>query len=174
MRYDEQIRRRQQRIVRGQGLRIGDVEGGSRDATPHERTVRTFHLALFCAAFAWAVSSRLLSASSAEGITHHLRADWATPLLSPLFFLFLLGVGFAVLEIIARRRPSAREILALPRRATAPREWLSGLALGWGIVVVAVLPMALLGQLHVATWFTAEAWKQLLLNLVMIAVVALV
>ena len=36
----------------------------------------------------------------------------------------------------------------MPKRATSGREWLTGAALGWGIVVVGLLPLMLSLRLH--------------------------
>ena len=127
--------------------------------TTQERTGKTFQFALFCAAVAWSVSSSLLSASSARGITNLFDADWASPLLSAIFLLFLLAVGYSLLEIIARRPTSARRALGLPVRPTASREWLFGAAIGWGMVTFTVLPMALAGDLHVSFWFEPHALR---------------
>ncbi len=140
---------------------------------PQQRTGRTFHLALFCAALAWSVSSRLLAASSAEGIANRLNADWAMSILSSAFFLFLLAVGFSLLDIIARRPTSARAALGLPQRPTAAREWLIGVALGWGTVALTVLPMALAGDLNISVWFQPRAFVVLVLSLIAVLLASL-
>jgi membrane protease YdiL (CAAX protease family) len=140
---------------------------------PQQRTGRAFHIALFCAALAWSVSSRLLAASSAEGIANRLNADWAASILSSIFFLFLLAVGFSLLDIIARRPASARAALGLPLRATAAREWLIGVAIGWGTVAITVLPMALVGDLHISFWLQPRAFVALALSLIGIALASL-
>ena len=141
--------------------------------TVQERTGRTFQFALFCAALAWSFSSRLLSANSARGITNRLNLDWATPLLAALFLLFLLAVGYSLLDIISRRPASARQALGLPRRPTSLREWLTGAAIGWGIVVLTVLPMMLAGDLHVTFWFSAQSIRFFLLSVAAIAAATL-
>jgi hypothetical protein len=123
---------------------------------------------------AWAVSSRLLSASSARGITNRFDIDAALPLLSSLFLLFLLAVGFALLEMIARHPTSGRFVLGLPKRPSWKKEWLIGAALGWGMVVLAILPMALAGSLHTTFWTGPGTLKLLVLNLLTLAVVSLV
>lgn len=138
-----------------------------------KRTGRGFYLAMFCAALAWSVSSRLLSASSATGITNRLNADWATEIVGAFFFLFLLAVGFSLLGIIAREPVSARAALGLPSRATAGREWLLGVAIGWGMITLTVLPMALAGDLHLSLWFEPRAFAALLLTLVALALISL-
>lgn len=141
--------------------------------TTQQRTGKTFLLALFGTAIAWSISSSLLSASSARGITNRFDVDAARPLLAALFFLFLLAVGFSLLQTIARRPASARYVLGLPKRPTAGREWLLGAAIGWGMVVLAVLPMALAGSLHVVFWTEPRAIRLILVNLAAIAAASL-
>lgn len=140
---------------------------------PQPRTGKAFQLALVVAALAWSLSSRLLSASSARGLTNRFNADWATTLLAAIFLIFLLGVGFTLLEAIARRPTTIRQSLALPPRASAPREWLTGAALGWGIVTATVLPMALAGDLYVSFWLEPRAFLLFFFNLLVIAVTSL-
>ncbi|MBS1799165.1 MAG: CPBP family intramembrane metalloprotease [Acidobacteria bacterium] len=138
--------------------------------TTHERTGRAFSSALVLAALAWSFSSRLLSASSALGITNRLNIDWAAPLLAALFLVFLLAVGYSLLDILSRKPASGRQALGLPNRPTALREWLTGAAVGWGIVTFTVLPMALVGDLHVGFWFSSDALRPFLIGLATIAV----
>ena len=137
--------------------------------TTQRRTTKTLQLALFGSAIAWSISSSLLASSSARGITNRFNIDAATLLLASLFFLFLLAVGFSLLQTISRRPASARFVLGLPKRPTASREWLTGAAIGWGMVVLALLPMALTGSLHVTFWTEPRAFRLLALNLAAIA-----
>jgi membrane protease YdiL (CAAX protease family) len=126
-------------------------------------------MARFVAALAWAGSSRLLSSSSARGLTNRFDMDAWHPLLSALFLLFLLAVGYFLLETIARRPASARSVLGLPARSTAAREWLTGAAIGWGMVIVAILPMALVGSLHVSFWTEPGTLRLLVVNILTVA-----
>ncbi len=137
--------------------------------TPPRRAGRTLQLARFATAFAWSVSSRVLSASSARGITNRFNMDAWQPLLSALFLLFLLAVGFRFLEIIARRPASSRSVLGLPQRSTSGREWLIGAALGWGMVILAVMPMVLAGGLHISFWTEPGTLRLIAINLLTIA-----
>lgn len=141
--------------------------------TTRRRPGKAFQLARFAAALAWSVSSRLLSASSARGITNRFNIDAWRPLLSALFLLFLLAVGFVLLEAIARRPTSFRSVLGLPKRSTWSREWVIGAALGWGMVVLAVLPIALIGNLHVSFWTESGTLRLLVVNLLTIAATTL-
>jgi membrane protease YdiL (CAAX protease family) len=133
------------------------------------RTMRTLQLALFGASIAWALSSSLLSASSARGITNRLNIDSALTLLSSLFLLFLLAVGFTILQTISRRPAPLRSVLGLPKRPTAASEWLLGAAIGWGIVVLAILPLALTGSLHASFWISPHAFRLIFVDLAAIA-----
>ncbi|MBS1822229.1 MAG: CPBP family intramembrane metalloprotease [Acidobacteria bacterium] len=142
----------------------------SDSAPTQQRTGKAFQFALFCAALAWSFSSRLLSASSARGITNRLNIDWTTPLLAALFLVFLLSVGYSLLDIISRKPTSAHQVLGLPDRPTALREWLVGAAIGWGIVVATVLPMMLAGDLHVSFWLSGQSVRFFIIGVATIAV----
>ncbi len=114
-----------------------------------------------------------MAGRAARGISERFGLDAARPLLTSIFLLFLLALGFSILQAIARRQSSLRDVLGLPKRPTARREWQLGAALGWGLVVLAVLPMALAGTLRVQLWTQPRAFSLLLLNLVTLAVAAL-
>jgi membrane protease YdiL (CAAX protease family) len=69
-------------------------------------------------------------------------------LLESLFLLFLAVIGFRALDFVATRGAHRKEMLGLPRRTTAGREWGSGFAVGWGLCLAAVLPALLSGHFH--------------------------
>ncbi|WP_353071362.1 CPBP family intramembrane glutamic endopeptidase [Tunturiibacter gelidoferens] len=94
-------------------------------------------------------------------------------MLAALFLLFLLAVGFSILQAIAHRHSTLREVLGLPKRPTSVREWTLGAAVGWGCVVLAVLPMTLTGKLDVQLWMQPRAIWLLLLNLLTLGIAAL-
>ncbi len=143
------------------------------DPKPTARFDRTLQLALFVTSAAWFFCSDALARRAAQGFADHLDMQAARPLLAALFLLFLLAVGFSMLQSIAGGRSSLREVVGLPRRVTAAREWALGAALGWGLVVLAVLPMALAGAFYVQLWSQPRAFGLLLLNFVTLAVAAL-
>ena len=143
------------------------------DSTTARRSERTLQLALFVTSAAWFLAADTVAAHAARGLSHRFALDAARPLLDWAFLLFLLSVGFSILQAIAKRRSSLREVLGLPKRPTAGREWMLGAALGWGLVVLAVLPMAVAGTLHVHFWTQPRAFGLLLLNLLTLAVAAL-
>jgi uncharacterized protein len=143
------------------------------DTTTSRRSERTLQLALFVTSAAWFLAADTVAAHAARGLSERFGLDAARPLLTWAFLLFLLAVGFSLLQALARRRSSLREVLGLPKRPTARREWELGAALGWGLLVLAVLPMAAAGTLHVQFWTQPRAFGLLLLNLVTLAVAAL-
>jgi uncharacterized protein len=143
------------------------------DTTTARRSERTLQLALFVTSVAWFLASDMVAAHAARGLSERFGLDAARPLLTWAFLLFLLAVGFSILQAIAKRRSSVREVLGLPKRPTAGREWKLGAALGWGLVVLAITPMAVAGTLHVQFWTQPRAFGLLLLNLVTLAVAAL-
>jgi membrane protease YdiL (CAAX protease family) len=145
------------------------------DTTTARRSERMLQFALFVTSVAWFLASDTVAAHAARGFSQRFSLDAARPLLTSIFLLFLLAVGFSILHAIARRPSSSlREVLGLPKRPTARREWQLGVALGWGLVVLAILPMALAGTLDVQFWTQPRAFGLFLLNLVTLAVAALV
>ena len=124
---------------------------------------------MFGTAMAWFVSSSLLASSSARGLTNRFNADSIRPLIASLFLIFLLAVGFSLLEMISRRSPSLRVLLGLPRRPSAGREWLIGVAVGWGAALLAVLPLVLTRGLHISFWLRPRAFMLVLINIPAIA-----
>jgi hypothetical protein len=118
---------------------------------------RPFHFLLFLGAGLWIVAAQGLASRAARGLTIHFNLSIFYDLVQQAFFLFLLLVGFAILRWIATRSPDPdaftrfngiRATNALPARATTREEWLRGVALGWGLILAAILPMVLLGSLH--------------------------
>ena len=95
---------------------------------------------------------RLLSASSARGITNRLNLPAWQPFLSALFLLFLLAVGYLLLEMIARRPASFRSVLALPKPSHMAARSGSPVPPWGGEWSSSHIPMALAGSLHVTFW----------------------
>jgi uncharacterized protein len=143
------------------------------DTTTARRSERTLQFALFITSVAWFLAADTVAAHSARGLAERFGLEASRPLLTSAFLLFLLAVGFSVLQAIAKRRSSLREVLGLPKRPTSTREWQLGVALGWGLIVLAVLPMALAGTLHIYLWTQPRAFGLVLLNLLTLAIAAL-
>lgn len=143
------------------------------DSTAQERSRRVYQMALFITSVAWVLAAQGLAARAASGISMAFDMGAERHLLSSLLFLFLLWVGFSLLQAISLGPASAREVLGLPKRATARSEWTVGAAIGWGAMVAAVLPMALAGTLHVEFWTGFRAFELAAINLLTLAVAAL-
>jgi uncharacterized protein len=141
--------------------------------TAQRRSERTLQLALFVTAVAWFFAADAVAARAARGLSERFALDAVRPLLVSAFLLFLLALGFSLLQTIATRRSSLREVLGLPKRPTSGREWALGAALGWGLLVLAVLPMAAARTMNILIWTQPRAFGLLLLNLVTLAVAAL-
>ena len=116
-------------------------------------------------ALLWYAISHELADRSATGLLARLAGGLFVPLLRPVFLLFLLAVGWSLLEMVRRRSPSLRELFGLPARPTASREWALGSALGWGIALLAVLPLALGGALYPQLWLEPRGWLTALIGL---------
>jgi hypothetical protein len=143
---------------------------------------RPFHFLLFLGAGLWIIAAQGLASRAARGLTIHFNFSTLYDLAQQLFFLFLLLVGFAVLRWIATRSPTPdafsrlhgiRSTNALPSRATTREEWLRGAALGWALVLAAILPMMLLGSLHPEFNLSFANLGYALLSLITIAVATL-
>ncbi len=117
---------------------------------------RSLQFALFVTGLLWLIAARLAAVKAASGLTEALHAfDWQ-PLLRETAFLFLLLTGLTLLSWIATRVGAVRVVNALPKRPTAAREWGQGVALAWGLLLLVVLPLALLGNLHPEFLFTGH------------------
>ncbi len=130
-------------------------------------------LALCVVALAWAGAADILASKSAQGLSVRFHLGSLDSLLSALFLLFLVVVGFHMLDWIATRGRFEQEILPLPRRATAAAEWGVGTAVGWGTALVAVLPLLLSGHMHARLNLQASGLVTILIALATLLVASL-
>jgi len=126
-------------------------------APPPPRPSKTLDLALSIAAVAWFLVARELAARSASGISQRLDLLALGSLLKPLFLIFLLLVGFSVLDFLSRRRSSTRDLLGLPIRRTSREEFGVGAAIGWSAALLSILPILLFGSLRIQLWTEPRA-----------------
>jgi membrane protease YdiL (CAAX protease family) len=143
------------------------------DPTSSARSDRPLQFALFLLAIVWFFASQSLAGRAATGLSVRFNLSDERSLLAVLFLLFLLAIGFSFLQMISHRDSSLREALGLPQRPTTAREWGIGAAVGWGLVVLAVLPMVIGGTLYVEFWTAPRAFWLVVLNLVTLALAAL-
>jgi membrane protease YdiL (CAAX protease family) len=129
--------------------------------------------ALFLTGGFWALAARTAADHAASGIAIQFQLGLYESLLAAAFLLFLLLVGFCSISWIATRTATLRGVNALPSRPTARREWEMGAALGWGLLVLAILPMVLARDLHPAFWFQPRALGLMLISLLTLLVLTL-
>jgi len=139
---------------------------------PRQRP-RLLQFAIFIAAVSWYFCVRALAESASNGLRLRFDLEDVQPVMEALFELFLVVLGLALLRAIERRRAPLRMTLGLPRRATSRAEWATGAAIGWGLAVASVLPMALARTLNVRLWATPRAFELLGLSLITLAVATL-
>lgn len=130
---------------------------------------RSLQWALLLSGLLWLVAARIAAEHAAAGFAVTLKFVALQPVLTEVFFLFLLLGGFATLHWIATREGGVRNINALPQRSTTQREWFTGAALGWGMLLVAVVPMVLLADLHPDFWLAPRAFGLTGLSLLALA-----
>lgn len=133
---------------------------------------RSLQFALFLIGLLWAIAARFAAVHAARGLSQALHAyDWL-PLLRETSFVFLLLAGFTTLSWLVTRDGSVRVVNALPRRATAVREWSLGAALGWVLLLGALVPLIASGHLHPEFSWTAHDVYMLLLSVVALAMLS--
>ena len=137
------------------------------------RIHRSLQLALFATSITWVIAANLLALRAARGLAVRFQLSDEFLLLYALSLIFLLATGFALVQGIAARRSQLRQTLGLPRRPTSHAEWATGAAIGWGLIVVAVLPVAVAGDLSVRFWADGRSLWLAGLNLITVALLAL-
>ena len=135
---------------------------------------RVMQLALFATAMAWAAVARTIAGQAARGITVRLQVGQIRLLLEGVFLLFLVVVGFRMMDWVATRGRHDAEVLPLPRRAGWGTEWGVGAAVGWGLCLATVLPVLLTGNLHGRWQMVAGSVGAVVLGLATLLVAALV
>lgn len=134
---------------------------------------RSLEFAQFAIGLLWLLASRSGASSAAQGFARVLHTELVRPVLEQLFMLVLLATGYTALHWIATRNGSVRDTTGLRWRATAAREWQKGAAMGWALLLVALLPMMVAGGLHPQFWLTPQAWGTTLLSLLTLLLAAL-
>lgn len=147
---------------------VGPIVGRGRRESP-----RSVQFALFAMGLLWLLAARAGAGSAAQGIARLLRADLLAPLLAQVFLLILLLTGYTALNWVATRDGSVRDSNGLPWRATVGKEWQCGLAFGWALLLITIIPMAVVGDLHPQFWLSLRAWGAALLALAVLLVGAL-
>jgi len=124
----------------------------------------------FLLAAAWFLFARVVAASAANGLASR---DWRE-LVSRSICLFLLLIGYWGMGYALQHQRTPLKSMGLIRRATAFREFSLGAALGWGGMVVSVLPIALFGGMTITFWTGPRQFGLLFIDLITLLVAALV
>lgn len=129
--------------------------------------------ALFLTGCLWTLAARSTAEHAAVGFAVRFGLTDLQPLMSAVFLLFLVLLGYSSIHWIATRNATVRGVNALPARATAFAEWRLGSAIGWGLAIAAILPMVIVGDLHPTFWFQTRALWLTLLSLLSLAALTL-
>lgn len=114
--------------------------------------------------FAQAIAHR-----AANGLSS---GDWVA-LIDRLVFLFLLLVGFSALGIGFSRQRQPRKAMGLVSRPGMLREFGTGSAVGWGLLLLTIIPSVFIGGLGVSVSTGGRQWFLLVLDLLVLAIAAL-
>lgn len=101
-------------------------------------------------AFFWfllAVLYALVAEQVAPRVASILTPGVFFPFVSSLTFLLMLLIGFSAMAMLGQRQSRPLAEMGLARRPGAVHEWTLGAALGWTGIVLAILPVALIGGL---------------------------
>lgn len=123
----------------------------------------------FLAALLYFFFARSMAFRAAEG----LASDAWFPLIEQAMLLFLLLVGFAVMSFWLDRQSHPISEQGLSRREGWLREAGMGLATGWGIALVCVLPLTVAGGIAITLFMQQSAWGWLVVYVVFFAIAAL-
>lgn len=134
---------------------------------------RLLQFALSLTALALAGAASLTASRAAQGIAIRFQLGALEPLMTSLFLLFLVVVGFRALDWMAARGWKEVDVLPLPRRAGWLGEWGTGAAIGWGLCLAGVLPVLLSLNLHARIFRGNLAIVSILLALATLLVVSL-
>src|ERR1035438_8402326 len=155
--YGERARRWR---TRGQGMRMN---------TPHANGSRVRAYAQFIAAVLYFFVARSLARRGALGLATE---PWR-PLVEQAMLVFLLLLGYAAFGYWLDRQMHPLSEQGLPRR----QGWLSeagvGLAVGWALAVVCVLPMLAAGGIAIVLSTQVSAWGWLTADAAFFALAAL-
>jgi membrane protease YdiL (CAAX protease family) len=120
-------------------------------------------------AIAYYYAARTIAQHAAAGLAS---ADWYD-LVQRIMVLFLLLIGYGVMAFAFQRQKQPFVAMGLVQRPGWTREFALGAALGWGVLLVSVLPTVLIGGLYANIWTAPRQWFLLLLDLAVLLLWAL-
>ena len=140
-----------------------------RMSTPETGGGRLRAYAQFLAAVLYFFVARSLAHRGALG----LAAESWRPLVEQAMLVFLLLVGYAGFGVWLNRQKHPVSAQGLPLRQGWPGEAGVGLAVGWSLAVVCVLPMAAIGGIAIVLVLQPSAWGWLAVEAAFLALAAL-
>jgi len=123
----------------------------------------------FLAAFLYLFFAQHLASRGAQG----LAGEAWFPLVDQAMLVFLLLVGYAVMGFWMDRQSHPISEQGLPRRSGWMREAGLGLATGWAIALVCVLPLTVIGGIAISFSPQASSWGWLVADTAFFALAAL-
>jgi uncharacterized protein len=123
----------------------------------------------FLAAVLYYFLARALAHRGAQGLAPE---TWL-PLVEQAMLAFLLLVGYAAMGFWMDRQTQPVEEQGFPRRTGLAREAGMGLATGWGLAVICVLPMMAAGGIAISFSAQAQSWGWLAAEAAYFALLAL-
>jgi len=138
-------------------------------STPAAGGSRLRAYAQFIVAVVYFFFARALARHGALGLAD----DQWSPLAEQAMLVFLLLMGYAGMGSWLDRQPNPVSEQGLPRRAGWPGEAGLGLAIGWSMALVCVLPMAVAGGIAIILILQPSAWAWLVIDTVFFALLAL-
>jgi hypothetical protein len=123
----------------------------------------------FLVAFLYFFFARSLAFHGAHG----LAGEAWSPLVEQAMLVFLLLIGYAAMGLWLDRQAHPISDQGLPRRSGWPREAGLGLATGWAIALVCVLPLTVFGGIAISFSPQAASWGWLAADTAFFALAAL-
>jgi CAAX protease family protein len=113
--------------------------------------------------------ARLLAHLGAQGLVSE---DWS-PLVEQAILAFLLLFGYAAMGFWLDREAHPISGQGLPRRQGFAREAAMGLAFGWGLAVICVIPLLAIGGIAISFSAQKQSWGLLVADAMFFALLAL-
>jgi uncharacterized protein len=123
----------------------------------------------FLAAVLYFFLARAMAHQGAQGLAPE---EWS-PLVEQAMLAFLLLVGYAAMGFWLDREPHPVSAQGFPRRPGFAHEIGMGLATGWGLAVVCILPLLVAGGIAIAFSTQMDAWRWLAADAAFFAMLAL-
>jgi len=129
--------------------------------------VRAFGYVIIAAIYFYIAES--ISLHAASGLSS---GPWF-PVIERSILLFLLVLGYAAMALAFNRQRDPLRGMGLVFRPGWRREFGLGAALGWGMLVVSILPLVFSGGLNITFWLVPRQFGFLLIDFLMLAVASL-